>query len=214
MKKVSAKDLGNRQGTAVQQKGRARVKQILDAATSLLIEEGYGQFTMRQLSERLNIRLSNLQYYFPSRTLLIQKILERFLENYIHQISQFTIEQEGTARQRVFAAIDYLLRDQQQEESCKIFWELWALSARNPEISEVMNNFYSAYIDTVTEMLQELNIEVSSDKTKQIAILIVSMIEGLSLMRGFGKKQNSFLNGIESEVRNSILCLMNINVKD
>lgn len=78
MKKKEVKDLGNRQGTAVQQKGRARVKQILDAATALLIEEGYGQFTMRQLSERLDIRLSNLQYYFPSRTLLIQKLLERF----------------------------------------------------------------------------------------------------------------------------------------
>lgn len=77
-----------------------------------------------------------------------------------------------------------------------------------------MNSFYSAYIDTVAEMLQELNLEVSSDKTKKIAVLIVSMIEGLSLVRGFGKKPHSFLSGIESEVRNSVLHLMNIGLED
>ncbi len=214
MKKVSVKNLGNRPGTAVQQKGRVRVKQILDVATELLIEEGYGQFTMRQLAERLDIRLSNLQYYFPSRTLLIQKLLERFLDGYVQQISQFTLEQDGTAQQRVLAAIDYLLKDQQQEASCKIFWELWASSARNAEIAEVMNNFYSSYIDIATEMLHELNPEVPFDKTKRIAVLIVSMLEGLSLMRGFGKQQHSFLEGIEVEVRKSVLHLISAAVDE
>lgn len=208
MKKLPAKNLGNRLGTAVQKKGRERVEQILDAATELLVEEGYAQFTMRQLAERLGIRLSNLQYYFPSRAILIQKLLERFLDNYMWEISQFSVNRNGTPQQRVIEAIDYLLKDQKQETSCKIFWELWALSARNCEVAGVMHHFYRAYIDIFTEMLQDLKPEVPVRNTKQIAVLIVSMIEGLSLMRGFGKEEDSFLEGIEEVMQRSVLHLM------
>lgn len=208
MKKLPAKNLGNRLGTAVQKKGRERVEQILDAATELLVEEGYAQFTMRQLAERLGIRLSNLQYYFPSRAILIQKLLERFLDNYMWEISQFSVNRNVTPQQRVIEAIDYLLKDQKQEKSCKIFWELWALSARNCEVAGVMHHFYRAYIDILTEMLQDLKPEVPVRNTKQIAVLIVSMIEGLSLMRGFGKEDDSFLEGIEEVMQRSVLHLM------
>lgn len=208
MKKLPAKNLGNRLGTAVQKKGRERVEQILDAATELLVEEGYAQFTMRQLAERLGIRLSNLQYYFPSRATLIQKLLERFLDNYMWEISQFSVNRNVTPQQRVIEAIDYLLKDQKQEKSCKIFWELWALSARNCEVAGVMHHFYRAYIDILTEMLQDLKPEVPVRNTKQIAVLIVSMIEGLSLMRGFGKEEDSFLEGIEEVMQRFVPHLM------
>ena len=83
MKKKEVKDLGNRQGTAVQQKGN------IDCNSIALKRKN------RQLSERLDIRLSAS----PPQLL--------FFEDYIQQISQFAVEQENTTSEYV-----YLLYDQ------------------------------------------------------------------------------------------------------
>jgi AcrR family transcriptional regulator len=204
MVKSTRKDLGNRPGTAVQRKGRERVEQILDSATELLIQEGYGQFTMNQLSSRLGIRLSNLQYYFPSREQLIHKLLQRYLQTGLQDIA--TVTSENTPpRKRLLAMIDHVLKEQESESACKIFWELWALSARDDKINQTMDEFYKNYTSTLCEMMSALNPEIPARKMNRIAILVVSMIEGLSLMRGFGKQRHSDLRGIEKELRETLL---------
>jgi len=208
MAKSANKDMGNRPGTAVQRKGRERVEQILDVATELLINEGHAQFTMSQLAERLGIRLSNLQYYFPAREQLIQTLLERFLDASLLEISSFATSKTGTPRKRLLAAIDFVLKDQEKESSCKIFWELWALAARDDKVGLVMGNFYKLYSDTIAEMLQPVNPDMPRRKINRISILLVSMIEGLSLMRGFGKQNHTNLPGIEKELRETILLII------
>lgn len=207
MTDTASKDMGNRPGTAVQRKGRERVEQILDAATEFLIEEGHGQFTMSQLAKRLNIRISNLQYYFPSREQLIQKLLQRFLDVSLDEMSAFSTA-NTPPRKRLLASVDYILKDQEQESSCKIFWELWALSVRDEKIGEAMASFYENYCNIVYDMLFALNPQVPSRKLRRISVLVVSMIEGLSLMRGFGKQRHSHLQGIEKELRETILKLI------
>ena len=208
MVETTSKDMGNRPGTAVQRKGRERVEKILDAATELLIQEGHGQFTMRQLAERLSIRLSNLQYYFSSREQLIQKILQRFLESSMQEITSLSAKKNGSPRKRLLDAVDYLIKDQETESSCKIFWELWALSARDEKVGQTMADFYKTYCNTLREMLQDLNPELPPRKVGRIAVLVISMIEGLSLMRGFGKQRHTHLQGIEKELREAILRLI------
>ncbi len=207
MVEAASKDMGNRPGTAVQSKGRERVEKILDAATELLIQGGHAQFTMRQLAERLGIRLSNLQYYFPSREQLIQKLLQRFLDTCKQEIASLSAV-TATPRKRLLAAIDFLLKDQETESSCKIFWELWALSARDEKVGKIMADFYETYVNTVSEMLLALNPEIPVRKVDRIAVLVVSMIEGLSLMRGFGRQRHPRIKGIEKELREAVLRLI------
>src|SRR6185503_8707626 len=48
-------------------RGSARVEEILDAARHVLAQEGYAEFSLRRVARRVNIRLSTLQHYFPSR---------------------------------------------------------------------------------------------------------------------------------------------------
>lgn len=207
MVKTASKDMGNRPGTAVQRKGRERVEQILDTATQLLIEEGHGQFTMNQLAKRLGIRISNLQYYFPSREQLIQQLLQRFLDKAKDGIDAIA-KKDTTPRKRLLSTVDYVLKDQDNESSCKIIWEIWALSVRDEKISEAMDDFYESYCTQVYDMLIALNPEVPPRKAGRISALVVAMIEGLSLMRGFGKRRHAYLQGIENELRETILQLI------
>lgn len=207
MVKMMDKDLGNRPGTAVQRKGRERVEQILDAAADLLVKEGHGQFTMNQLAKRLGIRISNLQYYFPSREQLIQQLLQRFLNNALAEINAIT-STKTTPRKRLLSTVDYILKDQVNESSCKTFWELWSLSSRDEKIGQAMDDFYECYCNRFSQMLSSQNPEISSRKIGRISALVVAMIEGLSLMRGFGKRRHAHLQGIEKELRDTILLLI------
>src|SRR5689334_13484450 len=54
-----------RAGTAVQTRGQRRVAEILLAARAVMVEDGYAALTTRKVAERVGVRQSNVQYYFP-----------------------------------------------------------------------------------------------------------------------------------------------------
>ena len=58
-----------RAGTAVRPKGQARSAAILDAATAILVEEGYAHLSTRKIAARAGMHPGNLQYYY--RTCLL-----------------------------------------------------------------------------------------------------------------------------------------------
>ena len=49
---------------------------ILDAAKSILINQGYSKFSLRYTAERSGVRLATLQYYFPTKELLFRAAFE------------------------------------------------------------------------------------------------------------------------------------------
>lgn len=203
MTKNASNEMGNRPGTAVQRKGRERVEAILEAAIDLLVEGGQSQFTMNQLAKRLEIRISNLQYYFPSREVLIQQLLQQFLDAALNEMNTIS-KTEATPEQQLNLILDYVLKDQENERSCILFSELWALANRDEIIGNAMDDFYKSYCNQVSKLLRSINPEIPTRKMNRISALVVAMIEGLSLMRGHGKRRGANLRGIEKELRDSI----------
>ena len=59
----------HRAGTAVLAKGRERAEAILDAATAILIDDGYAKLSMRKIATHAGVHIGHLQYYYRrSRT--------------------------------------------------------------------------------------------------------------------------------------------------
>ncbi len=54
-------------------KAHERSRIILDCARSILVNEGYAELTLRRAAERAGIRLSTLQYYYPTKEKLFLK---------------------------------------------------------------------------------------------------------------------------------------------
>src|SRR5215467_13278285 len=65
-----------RAGTAVQAKGQHRVAEILGAARAVMVEDGYAALTTRKVAERVGVRQSNVQYYFPAKVDLVRALFE------------------------------------------------------------------------------------------------------------------------------------------
>jgi len=196
--------MGNRSGTGVVTKGRERVTEILNVATDILVKQGYGEFTMRKIAEGAKMQLGNLQYYFPAKRDLLQSLLQCAFDRYEVDITRH-VKNSSTPIDRFNAAMNFLLKDQKSQLSSGIFWELWALASHDPDIAKVMDGFYKEYCKGIAKLLQELNPALSRQRSRQLAVLVVSMIEGISLMRGYGKPRHTYLRGIEKELRTAIL---------
>jgi AcrR family transcriptional regulator len=60
-------------------KGRDRIEAILDAATRILIDEGYARLSTRKIAAGAGVRPGHLQYYYPTKQDVVRGLLERYL---------------------------------------------------------------------------------------------------------------------------------------
>lgn len=60
--------------------------QILDAAEALFAEHGFVNTSLRSITATAGVNLASVNYHFGSKKLLIQAVLERYLENLFPEI--------------------------------------------------------------------------------------------------------------------------------
>ena len=190
-----------RPGTAVNAKGYQRAEQIVVTAFQVLIEEGYAGFSTRKVAQRLGIRQSNLQYYFPTKVDLVQALFEHHVNSSLGAIDGF----KGDERQRFLRGVTYFLESHFSQQQQIFLRELWALAAHDQEIANVMNRFYQQWIDQITQTIRQLNPAMSLRKAQKRALLVISMVDGLSLFHGAHGVDHVAVQGIEREIREVLL---------
>ena len=89
-----------KRGTAIFAKGQTKVRAVLDAAFMVLIESGTKQFSMNQVAARSSLRLSHVQYYFPSRLDLLKALLQRQLDTYEVEMKAFLANNVISSRKK------------------------------------------------------------------------------------------------------------------
>lgn len=162
-------------------KGQARAALILNMAEAILIEEGYSAFSTRKIAERLGMRLSNVQYYFASRGDIMQALLARSLR-------QSTAAMKASVHDGGMEdAVAFVLKDQLSMQSCRLFWELWALSARDKDAAKAMKDFYRTYQRLVGALVGTLRPDLNKSEVASRATVITGLLEGISLFRGHGR---------------------------
>jgi AcrR family transcriptional regulator len=197
-----------RPGTAVQTKGQHRAEEILSAARSVLVEEGYAALSTRKVAQRVGIRQSNVQYYFPAKTDLVRALFERSTATNMEQLSRRMAQRRMTPKQRLTWTIDLFLRSHQSLDQQVFLRELWALAAHDSEVAAVMNGFYERWVDLATENLLEINPKLGLRRAQRRALLIVSLVDGLSLFHGAAGIDHAAVRGIEREVRELVARLV------
>ena len=169
-------------------KGQERRQEILHASTELLIEEGYARFSTRQVAERLGLRLSNVQYYFPSRESLLEALLEGVLASATAELR----------RQRIENDLESLVRfvlDGQTPDACLLFLELWALAARDAGARQAVDRFYQAYSKEIEALIGESAPSMKPAERKRRATMVMALLEGVSLLRRHAEPTDKELQG-------------------
>lgn len=198
----------SRPGTAVRPKGRHRADEILEAARAVLVEEGYAALTTRKVAERVGIRQGNLQYYFPAKRDLVRALFERSTLESSELVERHLKEGEMSPRQRMLWTLDQFLSSHQSAEHQTFLRELWALAAHDSEVATVMNAFYKEWVDRATKNLLEVNPELGLRRAQRRALLIISLVDGLSLFHGALGIDHAAIHGIERELREVVSAIV------
>lgn len=184
-----------------------RASNALDAASALLLENGYGALSFRRVAERAGMGIGNLQHYFPTKADLIRAMLERAFEDFAVSMAQHPHNARPNEG-RLITALRYVLKDQKKRESCVIFWELWALASHDESAAEIMAQFYERYVDHIAALVRQERPEVPALRARRAATIIASLIEGASLFRGYGRPAAQAPAGFDKAIEQTILRIL------
>ncbi len=186
------------------QRGRERVVEILAAAKLLFVQGGYAEMTMRQVSERVGISLSNVQHYFPTREALLQGLLTEVMTSYDPAYDAITAGILDP-RQRMEAVFRYLIADAKRTETEKLFVEIWSVATRDEMARAIVDQMYSHHRRNIEILIAAANPSLSKPCVSLRAAVIAMQVEGLMLLISDAKPRHAELDGIEDECLTAIL---------
>ncbi|PYI38653.1 TetR family transcriptional regulator [Arthrobacter psychrolactophilus] len=169
-------------------KGELRRIALLDAAEHVLVTSGNANATMRNIAAASDVRIGHLQHYFPTRSDLMQAVLERVLQRslaWMRETTGIDLDVGGDAPiSRVQTALIFASMMQQQNEptTVRLYVEIWAMAASDAEIATVLRDFYahySGYVEVIVHRAQP-GLEASALQAK--ANSIVALFEGAAIV--------------------------------
>jgi AcrR family transcriptional regulator len=115
----------NRPGTARYPKGKERVEKILNAAKNVLVKEGYGGLTMRNVALGAGTTVGNLQYYYADKDRLLHDMLEYMVTGFFEDFSAILQDPKRMAEEKLVATSRVHIRRVFSGGQSSI--ELWAV---------------------------------------------------------------------------------------
>jgi AcrR family transcriptional regulator len=123
--------------TVVQRRGIERVRAILDAAESLLAEQGYEAASLKAIGERAGIPTASLYHYFADRHQVESELVQRHLRELHARLAAALNSERRTLRKAIDGVIDPYLDYFREHPD---FVQLW-FAGRSPTLSELARAF-------------------------------------------------------------------------
>ncbi len=191
--------MGIRSGTAVRDKGKERADEILEAALSVLLSEGYASLSLRRVSSVANINLGHVQYYFRTKQDLLRAMLEHWVTRFRAEVNR-RLDADAPPLDRLMTMLTLSLKDMRTPEGSVMMWEIWALAPRDAFVEDLMDRFYIELRSRYRALILKITPGISKKDAGLRAAALSSLIEGASLYLGYGKPRRRELSGLKQEI--------------
>lgn len=188
-------------------KGQETRQRIIDAARNILIELGYENFILRQVALDADIQPGNLQYYFGSKKELLAAVLLPEIGRYEDIYSQFS--ERGTGVDSIVTSlVEFLLKEIKRKSTTNIWYVVWAQSAHDDDIAEMMNEWYTEYMGSLEELFQNIVPGLSGQRAGHAASILTALMDGLTNQIGHGRKRHRIHDKIDQTVKQTLLHIL------
>jgi AcrR family transcriptional regulator len=186
MSKMRIKSTGSvRRGTATTDSGKATVAKILAVARELLVEESSLEFSMRNIAARAELRLANVQYYFPKRDDLVRALIVDTGRQYQRAYDELIAKLSGDPVDQYKAILRFNMRDTFKSATRNLFIQLWALFDKlDGHSGRLLGELYAINVSQLSECLARIHPDRSAADIKRRATLVAALTEGLMIVRG------------------------------
>ena len=162
-------------------KKNAKAEKVLDVALGLLKNEGDYGVTMRKVASLADMSLSNVQYYFKNKDMLLKAMADRYFQSCLEEIRTTEAIQSQEALQGDLEALlkSFLRHGLEVTEMCRLFREYWAISTRNEAIDDYIKQYYREMVVILSEKLRPVA-NSESGLSKSVS-MIIPFVEGYSI---------------------------------
>lgn len=163
------------------EKKEERLNQILLATITILSNEGAEKLSMRKVAKMANLSLSNLQYYYRDKDLLLIATVKFYFESCKEEVTQAInlLTADSTPSKEVFLVkmLNMLLIEGKSSDKVLMFQEIWTLSARNEELAKAVETYYKTYCLWLIDLISRF-----SKEPEAIVSLLVPFVEGYTIV--------------------------------
>ncbi|OYO27661.1 TetR/AcrR family transcriptional regulator [Janthinobacterium sp. PC23-8] len=164
-------------------RGNEKVAAIVTEARNLLLQNGVSHFSLRSVATALNIRLFNIQHYFPTTQSLQYAALEQAVASFDAELAAFLSTQSMASAEAAFReCCRYYLRMNARRSVRFFFFELASVAQRDPVIEEMLRQLYQEYFSRIRTVLQSVNGALSPAQLDERVELIAAQLEGTMLV--------------------------------
>jgi AcrR family transcriptional regulator len=196
------------QNVATRESGKKTVNKILRISYDLLCSGSYKDFSMRGVAKRANMRLANVQYYFPTKKDLINALIQHVHGFYREQYEPLLTDKNINPEVAFKKFIDFNLDDAFNQKTRHLFIQLWPLvSDSDNDSGESLAYLYNYQIKSIGAFLKRLYPEISFGESLIRAEVIASLIEGLVVVRLKSNDQATEKASIKKVMKSYILTL-------
>lgn len=158
-----------------------KTNSIIQAVLTLLAEEGTEKLSMRKVAEKLDMTLSNLQYYYKDKDQLLVAAAGHFFKICEDQVSKgwAALKEDPSLSLEEFIReiLNIVLAKPEDPDQLILFKEIRSLALRNKELEVALNQYYEDYGKWFVALWSSF-----SSQPEVIVSLLVPYIEGYSLV--------------------------------
>lgn len=177
---------------------------LLREAEKLLRTRGYSAFSYADLAERLNIRKPSIHHHFPTKENLGLTLVDEYLARF--SVTLLEIEQtdsNAVAKLRAYAA---LFSDSTEDCQLPLCCALAAESASLPDsMRKKTSEFFDLHLQWLGRIISlgvaERSLRASLEP-KENAFLVLSLLEGASLISWMRKDPSALQRAFEGVLAN------------
>ncbi|PHR95662.1 MAG: hypothetical protein COA68_16955 [Oceanobacter sp.] len=163
---------------------------------------------MRGVAKTANMRLANVQYYFPTKKDLINALIEHVITSYNERYESLDLDEMSNPKSAFEKLIDMNLSDAFNQKTRHFFIQFWPLLSEADNYSgEFLANLYNHQIATFRAYILKLCPEISPNESLIRAKAIVSLIDGSMVVRLNSDEEIAHQPNIQNIMKSYILTL-------
>jgi AcrR family transcriptional regulator len=182
-----------------------RREQMLRAALAVIAERGYPETRIADVAERAGTSPALVIYYFKTRDQLLTEAI-RFSEDSWYAEGTRRMAEIPTAAGRLEEIVAMTCQpeaDTDPRDSWLLWLDLWAQSARNPEVAAVRQKFDERWRETIRSLVlsgQDAG-EFRAVDAGDFAVLLSALLDGLAVQVALGDPEVAPARAFELTMR-------------
>jgi len=179
--------------------GEQTKRRILDAAIALLATAPLAEFSLRNVADRLDIRVGNLTYHYKTKADLLQDMMRVHLANYAEAILELLRITGASPRDALEKVVTYLVQDLRAPEIA-FFVQLWTLALYDDFAAEQVDRLHELERLVIASLIQATRPDWEQHACDALALNVTATIEGLTIFIGRNRKSEGIFAAPEQEI--------------